>query len=201
MYDKFSFLHPFFDGTKNVTIRAEDAQNWIFRHTWNRSRVVRHLSHRTHNDIGNYPCSTVTGSRIGKPCSFPFVFPDCSIPSHRVSYCSNTNKSKIYKKCTTADSIKPWCPTRTYLNSTWIIAEWGYCSESCHHQKMGKIKISKSKSNLETQLHDDIWEERIYYFDGELDSGHCHTYNPGQKSKPGHLGQFFASFGNDITKN
>ena len=66
---------------------------------------------------------------------------------------------------------------------------------------MGKINTTKSKANLENQLHDDIWEERIYYFDGELDSGHCDTYNPGQKSKAGHLGQFFALFSNYLTKN
>ena len=181
------FLIEFFDrnASKN-SITVEEVRSWVYKHTWNRSKVFRMLSHKTHEGFEEYPCNTISGQTVGKPCSFPFVFPDCSMKDHKHNFCSISNQSKIYHQCISYDALEPWCSTRNYLNDSHIFENWGHCSEKCKN-------ISRTTGNL--QFYDDLWEEKIDYLLGGEYKGHCFTYNPLHKSAAGHAGQLYALLG------
>ena len=46
--------------------------------TWTRDQLFMNVSHNTVDESYKFPCTTVGGPRMGSPCSFPFVYPDCS---------------------------------------------------------------------------------------------------------------------------
>ena len=146
----------------------------------------------TKGESEEYPCNTVSGDKVGKPCNFPFVFPDCSVKNHINSFCTVSNESKTYYECPAVTGIGPWCSTRNYLNGSWMFGEWGYCDERCTTLNLKKHERSladvKSDDNLD-------WEESFDYFFGPDFAGHCHTYNPKHESSSGHLGQLYAFLG------
>ena len=51
----------------------------IFREqTWSRDQLLKTLHHNTLDESFKFPCTTIDGPNSGFPCSFPFVYPDCS---------------------------------------------------------------------------------------------------------------------------
>ena len=80
MYTAYpDYLEPFFkENISDSSINFEDVQSWVLKHTWRRSKMFQILHHKT-SGLAHYPCDTISGDKIGKPCSFPFLFPDCSV--------------------------------------------------------------------------------------------------------------------------
>ena len=126
-----------------------------------------------------FPCTTIGGTKRGKPCSFPFIFNGMEgIP-------------KISLNCSLVDDVRPWCSTRTTWNNSYILEDWGYCSKDCH----GALPMkSDSTFNLAHDEHSHLWEEDLYSL-GEFDAGYCHTYHPEFPSLSGYKGQLFALLG------
>ena len=195
MYDKYpDFLINFFDKkVLHPTVNIGTLKSWIHRHVWNRSQVFRRLSHKTYQGYKGYDCNTESGPSIGKPCSFPFVYPDCSVKKHMDNYCSQSNKSRTYHQCISrdGDGTRAWCSTKNYLNDTHIFAQWGFCSLDCIHQNRSNV----DDSNIAIHKYNELWEEKVYYLIGENNQGHCHTYNPKYRSLPGHNGELYALLG------
>ena len=162
---------------------TKDIKAWVTKHTWNRTKVFKLVSHG--ND--GRPCLTNSGSVPGKPCIFPFVYPDCSLD--RPSMICNTEGDKIpqiYTKCISEKNYG-WCSTRTHWNNSHIVGEYGTCSTRCADQPYS----AESLANMDFQY---LWEEGFY---GLLVSnlGHCHTYNPRHRSSSDHEEKFIAFLG------
>ena len=108
--------------------------------TFSRSRLVRFLSTNTVGGDNNYPCSTVGGPRAGEACSFPVMYPDCSL-ERKARLCEDSPgiAPAEYTYCGAIDILDqdretdtlPWCYTRTYHNKSHITSEFGYCSPNC----------------------------------------------------------------------
>ena len=62
----------------NVSITIEEAQNWAETHTWEREKTFPFFNHRNMAKE-TFPCDTVGGDMPGRPCVFPFKYPDCSL--------------------------------------------------------------------------------------------------------------------------
>ena len=151
------------------------------KQTWSREQLFMDVSHNTVSRKYKDPCSTVSGPRNGVPCKFPFVYPDCSVC---INCCSGGLTPKQYNKCG-SDISGVWCYTKTYLNDSAIIGEWGYCDPSCN---------SEVHFNLASIENDDLWSEDIFRIQ-IYSSGHCHTYNPADSSFSGDRGSFYAKLG------
>ena len=119
-------------------VSSENAKSWFRNRTFPRARLVRFLSIKTvggshHN---NYPCNAARGPRAGEPCSFPFLYPDCSLVK-KTAECINAEPGITtvkYAGCYNDEDIasyNPWCSTRTYHNRSHIMGDWGYCSRHC----------------------------------------------------------------------
>ena len=136
MYTKYpqiliDYFHP---QHMDTMVNYETVKSWVKEHTHNRSTLFKRLSHKTLGESTQYTCNTVSGDDIGKPCSFPFVFPDCSVKAHNQSFCSANTKSRIHYECTDEAGQSPWCSTRNYLNDTYIFGACGYCDINCSVQ-------------------------------------------------------------------
>ena len=46
--------------------------------TWSRNQLFRTVSHNTIDGTYTSPCTTFRGPKMGSPCTFPFIYPDCS---------------------------------------------------------------------------------------------------------------------------
>ena len=58
---------------------TEDSNRMQFReHTWSREELFLNVSHNTVDETYKFPCNAVDGPKMGAPCSFPALFPDCS---------------------------------------------------------------------------------------------------------------------------
>ena len=68
-----------------------------------------------------FPCLTTGGNFAGKPCVFPFNYPDCGVADKPAS-CAWDSTLKTYETCTSVDvdDRRTWCATRTYDNRTYI---------------------------------------------------------------------------------
>ena len=62
----------------NVSITIEEAQNWAETHTREREKTFPFFNHRNMAKE-TFPCDTVGGDMPGRPCVFPFKYPDCSL--------------------------------------------------------------------------------------------------------------------------
>jgi hypothetical protein len=103
-------------------ISTEEVRAWVLRHSWDRERIFKLVAH---GNAGR-PCMTNNGAWPGKPCSFPFVFPDCNVfPQPGVCAKNSSNIPRIYTDCTTCGSNGPWCPTKTHSNNSQVVGEWG----------------------------------------------------------------------------
>ena len=65
--------------------------------TWSKAQMFRTVSHNTVDGSYNNPCNTRGGPRMGSPCSFPFVYPDCSESFKTISKNSNDSSNKHFK--------------------------------------------------------------------------------------------------------
>ena len=63
---------------KSGEIAASDARPWFLQRTFSRGELLRFVSQSTVSGGLTFPCTTVGGPSAGTPCSFPFVYPDCS---------------------------------------------------------------------------------------------------------------------------
>lgn len=87
--------------------------------TLSRSRLVKFLSVNTVEGSNKFPCNTVSGTKTGEPCVFPWRFPDCSLldPNGPCDDPQDKNKTPIERKgCIIFDSDQPWCSVKTYHN-------------------------------------------------------------------------------------
>ena len=82
------------------------------------------------------------------------------------------------------------CYTRTHLNSSAILGMWGYCDPSCR----GREHQQDASYNLASKVHNDMWSENIFSLNA-MSSGHCHTYNPENRSFATNDGGFYAMLG------
>ena len=89
------------------------------------------------------------------------------------------------------DQYSGWCYTRLHQNDSGVRTKSGNCDPSCydHWNKMGKTNY-----NLASKDHNDLWSENIFLIDSE-NAGHCHTYNPVNRSHAGSSGQFYSMLG------
>ena len=74
MYTDESFLEEL----KSGNLSTSEATKLFRKLTWSREKMFRTVSHHTMDGAYKRPCNTVGGPRMGSPCSFPFVYPDCS---------------------------------------------------------------------------------------------------------------------------
>ena len=158
----------------NNTMSERDARDLALNHTWGQDRVFTFLSQEKMAKK-RFPCETKRGGKPGKPCVFPFLYPDCNLQK-KVTLCKQVPIPEIkkYTTCTNIATTTPWCATRTYMNMSYVVGHWGYCSPNCN----GEVPLSnQSNYNLAHSIYNNMWEEDIYNLEtwGE---GHCHTYNP-----------------------
>ena len=156
--------------TKQENITSEDIQAWVSKHTWTRLKTFNLVSHGNEGR----PCITVGNPVPGKPCSFPFVYPDCSVfPTTKACFSTEIAQPLPRYECITEGGFS-WCSTRTHWNNSHITGEYGTCSPHCKDSK----NSTKNLVNIEFQS---LWEEGYYrlFNDGV---GQCHTYNPVHRS-------------------
>ena len=65
--------------------------------TWSRDQLFRTVSHNTIDGTYASPCTTVRGPKMGSPCTFPFIYPDCS-ESFKFLYNKTSLKSLRLRK-------------------------------------------------------------------------------------------------------
>ena len=176
----------------NETVGFPEIKSWVQEHTYNRSSLVHRFSHKTKKRMRGYPCNTIGGEAIGKPCIFPFVYPDCSITHQKLNYCTPKTTPREYKGCTDTQGQTMWCSTRNYENNSWMVRNWGYCDPNCSEQNLENYKRSAHITDKLIEAH---WNQTFHYFFGLNQAGHCHTYNPRYKSASGQFGQFYVLLG------
>ena len=121
---------------------VESARSWFLNRTFSRARLVKFLSVKTvaGSESNNYPCNAASGPRAGEACSFPYVYPDCSLTKRPGQCKSNPGIASVeYWDCYTEDTDNPWCYTKTYHNRSHILGEWGYCSHQCSVQTVRSV--------------------------------------------------------------
>ena len=71
MYTKYpQILIDYFQPQHMDTmVNYDTVKSWVKEHTHNRSTLFKRLSHKTQGASNQYPCNTVSGDDIGKPCS------------------------------------------------------------------------------------------------------------------------------------
>ena len=93
------------------------------------------------------------------------------------------------------DQYSGWCYTRLHQNDSGVRTKSGNCDPSCYNHRN---KIGKTNYNLASKDHNDLWSENIFLLDSE-NAGHCHTYNPVNRSHAGSSGQFYSMLGSRLT--
>ena len=129
------------------------------------------------NNRKQFPCNTISGASMGKPCIFPFTYKSV-----------NSTEFTFYN-CTSVDDTSPWCNTRVTESGHYITGFWGYCSASCQ----GERAEPQSEYNLASSRAPGLWSSALFDL-STWGSGLCHTYNPPGASEPGVDGQFYALF-------
>ena len=98
MYSDDRHLNKLKSGNLSTSQAAE-----LFRElTWSREQMFRTVSHHTMDGTYKRPCNTVGGPRMGSPCSFPFVYPDCS---------ENVKPLVVFKKWKISHFLKSFLTT------------------------------------------------------------------------------------------
>ena len=80
------------------------------------------------------------------------------------------------------------------MYDTTISGKWGYCSLDCIHQNRTKVDRYTDDSNIALPKYDEFWEEKVSFIHYAIGEGHCHTYNPMNRSSPVHNGELYALF-------
>ena len=171
MYDEYveTILNHLNDNQIKEEIKAV-----VTYYSQNRTKVFNSLSHGNEGR----PCITNGGGISGKPCVFPFVWPDCK--DFRPSGICNSEGPyvpQVHTKCI-PEGNKEWCSTGHYLNNSHVTGKWGYCSPHCKKQVISTENIASDEFKV-------FWEEKFYILFVD-DIGHCHTYNPGHSSSTGY---------------
>ena len=181
MYDDHVSVLQKYMEKENIT--TKDIQAWVRQHTWNRSQVFSMVSHGNHGR----PCITNSDPVPGKPCVFPFVYPDCSVvPPPKICLTEGRKMPVVATKCLNDGSIE-WCSTRTHWNNTHITGQYGRCSPHCKQH-------AHSTENLASADFQDLWEEQFYLLISDY-IGHCHTYNSRHRSSAADEEKFIALLG------
>ena len=70
------FLHKL----KEEKLSSSEYKKIFREQTWSRGQLLKtvHHNHNTLDGSFKFPCTTIDGPNSGFPCSFPFVYPDCS---------------------------------------------------------------------------------------------------------------------------
>jgi len=68
----------FLNMLQSDNISTSDFGKLFHQKTWSRNKVFMKTSHNTVDEKYKIPCNTIGGPQAGAPCSFPFVYPDCS---------------------------------------------------------------------------------------------------------------------------
>ena len=100
-FDQFPhMLVNFLDPSTRTEENIDSVKQWCIEHIFNRSTVFNLVSHNTKGGPAPYPCTTTSGDNPGKPCSFPFVFPDCSV-FPKPTFCKHNASSQPieYREC------------------------------------------------------------------------------------------------------
>ena len=168
-------------------ITADKIHSWIVDHTWNRKTTFNLVSHGNNGR----PCFTISGSKPGKPCIFPFVYPDCNLyPPTKPCSIKPKPPPTINYQCYPEGSGS-WCSTRIHWNDSHITGEFGSCPPNCKTNYNSTKNLASSEFPL-------LWDEGFYrLFDDDI--GHCHTYNPGQRSSTSPDMRFIALMGKSHT--
>ena len=185
MYTQRDFLSLF----QNGKVEVQNAKEYFKNVTLSRSELVTFLNMNTIEGSNSFPCNTLTGLRPGAPCTFPYVFPDCSL-SFKSSRCPNTT-SQSFQRCQVHDDIHS-CYTRTYLNGSAILGRWGDCRPAANCSS--SVSLNSPVYNLTSSLYGGDWYEGVYGLENRA-SQHCHTFNPRNVSLPGPRGQLYAYLG------
>ena len=151
---------------------GEKAEIWFLNHTWNRQKMFEFFG-QNNIEKASFPCLTIGGTKSGFPCDFPFIY-----------------NGKVHYNCSYLDDVNAWCSTRTFLNHSHILNNYGYCPDHCN----GQFIFKNSIYNLADDYHHLLWEEDIYSLE-EFGSGYCVTYNPPGLSPAGWKGRLFAFLG------
>ena len=85
------------------------------------------------------------------------------------------------------ESNTPWCATRTHLNSSSVLGEYGNCSPHCLDTSMKVESLADDKFKT-------FWDQNLFRLFTD-DIGHCHTYSPIHESSTGHDNKFMAFLG------
>ena len=171
-----------------TTFEAEEIKLWYLEHTWNRSILFKHVSHNTVGGPNRQSCNTIGGATPGKPCAFPFVFPDCELsPKPPVCYSEDTKTPITYTHCAILTETSPWCSTRTHENNSHVPSVWGYCPTECTGESY------QQEDDLSADHYSNFWTENLYLMISDI--GHCQTYDPSYPSLANHNGQFYALLG------
>ena len=72
------YIYNDYRGLKSKEIQKAPTAELFFKRTFSRDELFMNVSHNTVDGTYKDPCTTVGGIRTGSPCTFPFVFPDCS---------------------------------------------------------------------------------------------------------------------------
>ena len=72
MYTERDFMKTF----KNLPMATN--RKLFSEKSWSRDMLFESVYHKTMDGTLKNPCITVAGLREGAPCSFPFLYPDCS---------------------------------------------------------------------------------------------------------------------------
>ena len=177
---------------KNMSKDFYDIKRFAQTNYWTRKKVFSFFSHE--NVIANksFPCNTVSGSKTGKPCSFPFIYQSIvdrsSSPETNDTGSESRTTFLYFEECTSLDDVTPWCYTRTEVNLSYILGHWGYCSPACKGEKA----VYESLYNL--AMEHKYWEMGLFDL-SSWGSGVCHTYNPPQEVEPGVSGQLYTLLG------
>ena len=94
MYSDDRFLEELKSGNLSTT----EATKLFRKLTWSREQMFRTVSHHTMDGAYKFPCNTVGGPRMGSPCNFPFVYPDCSESFQTNCVMLPKNNSEVFVK-------------------------------------------------------------------------------------------------------
>ena len=150
--------------------------------SWSMEKMFHFVSHKNFENKNPFPCNTIGGASMGKPCVFPFTY-------------ESVNSTEFtFDNCTFLDDSSAWCNTRVTENGHYMTGFWGYCSHSCQGQRAEP----GSEFNLASRKEPGLWSTALFDL-STWGSGLCHTYNPPGLSEPGVDGQFYALFNKEVT--
>ena len=102
---------------------------------------------------------------MGRPCSFPFGYPDCNIrdpeDKEKSIFCSSLNNTEpliLYQAPTQKDQQngRLWCSTKTFQNFSMIPKSYARVSDDCK----GEVPDETRPEHLAGPAFKDLWKTR-----------------------------------------